>query len=536
MAGSHVFEKLFECSLDGVLLTRSDGTILRANPAACLALRRSEEEIRSEGRKGLVVEDAQVHELLAVREASNEARGELIFRRPDGSTFPVEVTSGLIPSGEATPFYYVIFRDISERRRSEERLRRSNRALRMVTLCNEALVRATTEAVLFAEVCKAMVEAGGYRMCWIGLAAEDDRRTVRPVAHAGYDDGYVASLDVVWSDTARGRGPTGTAVRTGRPIIGYDFAVDPLLEPWRDAALERGYRSSTALPLVHAGVRLGAITMYSAECETFDEPELDILAQLSNDLAYGIHALRQQEARATAEEALRKSEAMLKGITDSIPEPIFLKDREGRFIFANPATLAVVGKPLDQVLGRTDAEIYGDPAIGLALAEIDRRIMESGREEVLEETVQAPDGLRVFLSTKAPFRDQDGQIAGLVGAALDITERKRAEDALRERRATLPSGVTRGRTWSVEQLFQRVRKASNSARSRARVSPSTTSIATFRKPQSPAVSTSTETRGAAPFGSARRGILGCIGARPPVPSGRCPSRRVTRARCLRLRP
>ncbi len=152
------------------MLARPDGTILRANPAACRALGRSKDEIRREGRNGLVVEGARLQELLAVRESSNAVSGELSFRRPDGSTFPVELTTGFIPSGEGAPFSYVMFRDITVRRRSEESLRRSNRALRLVTLCNEALVRATTEAWLFAEVCKTMVEAGGYRMCWVGLA------------------------------------------------------------------------------------------------------------------------------------------------------------------------------------------------------------------------------------------------------------------------------------------------------------------------------------------------------------------------------
>jgi PAS domain S-box-containing protein len=137
-------------------------------------------------------------------------------------------------------------------------------------------------------------------------------------------------------------------------------------------------------------------------------------------------------AERVAAGALRASEALLKGITDTIPEPIFLKDLEGRWTFANPAALEVAGKSLDQVLGRTDHEIYADPSIGDALHEVDRRIMESGRAEVVEETVPAPDGLRVYLSTKAPFRDQEGRVVGLVGTAQDITDRKRAEEAVRE--------------------------------------------------------------------------------------------------------
>ena len=137
--------------------------------------------------------------------------------------------------------------------------------------------------------------------------------------------------------------------------------------------------------------------------------------------------------RRHAETALVQSQAMLKGITDTIPEPIFLKDREGRWTFANPATLQVAGKSLEEVIGKTDREIYPDAQVGDALAATDQRIMESGVPEVVEETIQTPEGYRVYLSTKAPFRAPDGRVVGLVGGARDITDRKHAEDALRER-------------------------------------------------------------------------------------------------------
>jgi PAS domain S-box-containing protein len=131
--------------------------------------------------------------------------------------------------------------------------------------------------------------------------------------------------------------------------------------------------------------------------------------------------------RREAELALRGSEAMLKGITDAIPEPIYLKNREGRWLFANPAALAAVGKPADQVLGRTDREIHGDRQRAAASSESDRRVVDSGTTETFEQTVSTPAGERVFLSSKAPFRDLEGHIAGLVGSARDITAHRELE-------------------------------------------------------------------------------------------------------------
>ncbi len=126
--------------------------------------------------------------------------------------------------------------------------------------------------------------------------------------------------------------------------------------------------------------------------------------------------------------ALREGEATLRGITDTIPDPIFLKDLQGRWVFANPATLRVVGRSAAEVLGKDDREIFPDPRIGEALLETDRRVMASGRPETIEEVVQQPDGVATFLSTKAPFRAADGRVIGLVGIARDVSELRRLGD------------------------------------------------------------------------------------------------------------
>jgi PAS domain S-box-containing protein len=135
-------------------------------------------------------------------------------------------------------------------------------------------------------------------------------------------------------------------------------------------------------------------------------------------------ALRRERAAA---DRLRDSEALLRAVTDAIPDPVFFKGLDGRWIFCNPATLAVIGKPADRVIGRTDLEIYDDPVLGAALMENDRRILASGIADVVEEQVPTPRGERIFLSSKAPSRDADGRVIGLIGTARDITDSKRAE-------------------------------------------------------------------------------------------------------------
>lgn len=138
------------------------------------------------------------------------------------------------------------------------------------------------------------------------------------------------------------------------------------------------------------------------------------------------------ESLQAATNSLQESQTLLRAVTDGIPDPIFIKDRESRFILANPAMLRVIGKPLEEVIGKDDREHYNDPAIWGAIIANDRRILLSGQTEVIEEVLQTPEGYRTFLSTKTPYRNIDGEIIGILGISQDITELKRTEEALHE--------------------------------------------------------------------------------------------------------
>ena len=300
------------------------------------------------------------------------------------------------------------------------------RSLRILTRCHDAILRAEGESALLAEICRILVEVGGYVMCWAGLALSDERRTIRPVASAGRDDGYLDAVDLVWADEERGRGPTGTAVREGRAVVGGDFATDPRLTRWRAAALARGYRSSTALPLACDGERIGVITMYAAEPRAFDDDEVVTLRRLAADVAFGVLAHRRRTEREAVDRDLREREEAFRTVFETNPESMtVIRASDGIFLAANEAFLRLLGWTPDEVLGRTalDFGLWDRPE---DRARVLGALRAGGEVRDVETDFRARDGrlLRGLLS---------GRVIAVAGerrylfAVRDLTARRRAE-------------------------------------------------------------------------------------------------------------
>jgi len=198
-----------------------------------------------------------------------------------------------------------VYTDIGERKHAERALRKANRGLQVLSRSHEILSRAKDMPDLLTAVCRAAVGVGGYRLAWVGIAEQDTDRLVRPVAQAGFEEGYLDTVQITWDDSERGHGPTGTAIRNGRPAIARNVLTDPAFAPWREQAIRRGYASCIALPLMAQGRAFGALSIYAAEADAFDVEEVDLLAEVANNLAYGMTALQTRDERQHADEVLR---------------------------------------------------------------------------------------------------------------------------------------------------------------------------------------------------------------------------------------
>ncbi len=145
-----------------------------------------------------------------------------------------------------------------------------------------------------------------------------------------------------------------------------------------------------------------------------------------------LEALTDVTASRRAEREQRRTDTLLRGIVAAAPGLIYAKDRQGRFVLANPQLQTVFDRSWADIAGRTDLDLFDSRPQAEAVMATDLRIMEHGCTEELEELVGTEGGRpRVWLSTKTPLRTSDGVVEGLVGVSIEITERKRSEERLR---------------------------------------------------------------------------------------------------------
>jgi PAS domain S-box-containing protein len=309
------------------------------------------------------------------------------------------------------------------------------------------MMHAGSEEDCLSETCKIVTVDCGYAMAWIGYAGEDESQTIRPVAHAGFDAGYLETLQLTSVDTERGRGPTGTAIRTGAPCGCRNMLTDLQFAPWREEAVKRGYACSLAVPLRAKGRAFGAITIYSQRPDAFSEDEVKLLAELADDLAYGITTLRTRQAHAAAEQALRLAEERdreklerrvtertgelhralhyARSLLEASLDPLVTISPKGRITDVNQATELVTGVPRSRLIGSNFSNYFTEPEKA-----------EAGYQQVLAEGLirdyrlslrHASGRITEVLYNATVYQDETGRVQGVFAAARDITERVAAE-------------------------------------------------------------------------------------------------------------
>ncbi|MDD2772417.1 MAG: PAS domain S-box protein [Elusimicrobiales bacterium] len=333
-----------------------------------------------------------------------------------------------------------VFTDITERKKKESELRKITKMLRALSNSGQALMRAEDEAGYMEEVCRIVVHDCGHAMVWIGFAEDDSAKTVRPVAHYGFDEGYLSRLNITWADTERGRGPTGASIRTGKPVFCGNMRTDPRIAPWRQEAVGRGYAASVSFPLMHNGRAFGALTIYSKETDPFTDDEAKLLGELACDLSYGITSLRLRAAHERSLAALKESEERYRVLTESAPDAVIVF-RDGRFLYANSAALRLYGVGAPEQLPSKRVLDWVHPDDRPAMSARMKQAAKTGKLPLWESRIVRRSGQVVFVEGVGGIINyQGGRSAQVI--LRDVSERKRIEETLRQTHDYLEKLIT----------------------------------------------------------------------------------------------
>jgi PAS domain S-box-containing protein len=420
--GEQRYRSLFQQASEGIFITDGEGNYIDVNQSGCQMSGYSLEELLK-----MNLLDLAPLEDLHLGVVDSTMGTPFVHRRmkcKDGSLLDIELSAKMQPNGHIQG----VARDISGRKRVEAALRRMNRVYALISHVNQMVVHARDSRELFANLCRIAVEAGGFRMAWLGLV-EESRQAVRPVHWYGEELGYLEMIkEISVSDSPAGRGPTGSAIRSKQTYFCNDIANDPVMQVWGDEALARGYRSSIALPVVVREKVIGAFMMYAGEPFFFNPDEVSLLENLMENVDYALEMLENDRQRINTEEKLQETLQELNFHIGNSPLAVVQ--------FNGDLRVTSWSGRAEEMFGWSEAEVLGQDLARLGW-------FNKGGLDVLKSQVVSRSifTLRNFRKNgtaiicqwyNSALLDMDGKLISLRSQVLDISEQARAEEGLRE--------------------------------------------------------------------------------------------------------
>jgi PAS domain S-box/diguanylate cyclase (GGDEF) domain len=432
-----LFGSAVEQSRESIMITDAhldvDGpTIVFVNPAfTTMTGYRAEEAIGRSPRllSGPRTDPDVLARLSRCLRAGEEFAGEAINYRKDGSEYFQHWHITPLRDADGTVTHFVaIQRDVTERRETEARIVYLNRVYAMLSSINALIVRVGTHQRLYDEACRIAVESGGFRMALLVLRDPQTQR-IEMLASAGKNQALLSRISTILATPAADDTMLARAMRERRTVVCNDTRVDPAVIFAADY-IASGVKSIAVLPLVVADVAVGAIALYAVEREFFHGEELQLLADLTDDIAFAIDHIDQQERltylayyddlTGLANRALfleRVDQHMRTARRDGHKLGLLLLDLE-RFKNINDSMGRAVGDALLKQAGAWLSGLFGE---GNALARVDTDrfgivlpvVHEVGAAaRVVEQTLAA------FVEHAFRLNDEDYRIGAKVGIAL----------------------------------------------------------------------------------------------------------------------
>lgn len=426
---------------EGIITFDSSGIISFINPSTARLLGYSSEEMVGQPLRIFLsahYEDTVkgwVEEYLKKGESSWIGKPvDVKAIRKGGKVFPAEIiVSPYVIEGKC--YFSTTIHDISERIEIERKVVRLSRLYSLMSRVNEAIVHNRSTEKLYKEVCNMAIEDDFFRMAWIGLINEKTL-AVHPVACSGHEEGYLECINIsIREDVPEGRGPTGRAIREGRPVICNNIEDKKChMTLWLEEAKKRGYQSSAAFPLKLRERVVGALNLYSGEPYFFDEEVIKLLERLTTNLSFAIEAIENEISRRQAQEELYQSQRKFETLVNSIDGIVWELDVESfRFTFVSKQAERILGYPVKQWFEEPDFwqdHLYPDDREWAVSCYA--RATEEKEDHSFEYRMVSADGRIVWIRDIVSVVMENNRAVKLRGVMIDITENKKLEDQLRQ--------------------------------------------------------------------------------------------------------
>jgi PAS domain S-box-containing protein len=414
------YDYLTRFANDAILLLADDGRILEVNERATDRYGFSREELLQMNVRQLRPLDRRA-DFERTWQIIHEQEGlvyETENQRKDGSRFPVEVSTKLIES-EGKRYCQSIVRDISERKQTEEQIRRLNRLYLVLSQCGQAIIHAQTESELYQQICRIAAESGGLRIAYVGLIDPRTQR-VTPIAQAGGGAAFLDGVSLTAADD-----PSG-------PLVCNDILTDSATARWREIASQHAVRSSIALPLRRDGRVIGQLGLYSSEAHFFSQEEVKLANEIAETVSYALDALEQDRQRQQAEADLRISRERLELALDATNDGYWDWNLQTRENHVSPRYATMLGyEPGEVAGGYTAWRDMIHPADTPIMDEALKKLTEGRLDKwSIEIRAQCKSGAYIWILCRAKVvaRAESGALVRVVGTHTDITERKKLEE------------------------------------------------------------------------------------------------------------
>ncbi len=313
-----------------------------------------------------------------------------------------------------------------------------NRLYEALSQINQSIVTAADRDELFRHVTQALVNHGGFRMAWIGWHLPE-QATLEPLAAFGHGTDHIDHIIQQTEGEARGHGIWDSVINDCVSYVCNDVLFDPVSQGWRHEAIKQNLQSFAALPLRIAGEVQGVLSVYAGEPDFFGDKDINLLEEAARDVSFALDNFVLAEERREAEAIAHGESQFSQAMIESMPGIVYFYDEQGRFLRWNRNFETVSGYSGEEVAQMHPLQFFDvddQPALEASIA----RVFSHGEASV-EASFRSRSGAKrpyFFTGRSLIFEGE----RCLVGVGIDISDRRKAEDALRELNENLEHLVT----------------------------------------------------------------------------------------------